>query len=104
MRYPTLGLCAECEAVPASERHHWDGDPFNNEPVNVVPLCHRCHMRLDGRLAKMGTLGVRFQPRTDECPNGHPYTPANTYTGRGRKECRVCRAAACRAYRARQKP
>lgn len=49
-RFPALGTCAECEVAPARDRHHWDGNTFNNAPTNVVPLCRRCHQRIDGRL------------------------------------------------------
>jgi len=49
-RWFALTTCAECEVVPATERHHWDGNAANNAPTNVVALCRRCHMRIDGRL------------------------------------------------------
>lgn len=53
--FPITGrVCAECEDHPARDRHHWDGDALNNTPTNVVPLCRRCHMRIDGRLASLG--------------------------------------------------
>jgi hypothetical protein len=57
---PTLGTCAECEVKPAVERHHWDGNTLNNDR-NVVPLCRRCHMRVDGRLDRMALVrrGIR---------------------------------------------
>ena len=54
--FTVAGTCAECEAAPARERHHWDGDQFNNAPTNVVFLCRRCHMRLDGRLEALPQL------------------------------------------------
>lgn len=28
-----------------------------------------------------------------ECPHGHEYTPANTYTYRGKRQCKACRRA-----------
>lgn len=48
--YP-LGV--ECEngcGAPAVERHHKDGSPFNNAPENIMRVCRRCHMVVDGRL------------------------------------------------------
>ena len=27
--------------------HHIDGDPSNNDAVNLIALCQRCHLRLD---------------------------------------------------------
>lgn len=27
------------------------------------------------------------------CPQGHPYSEANTYTGNGRRKCRICQHA-----------
>lgn len=46
--YP-LDKCNRC-GKPAIDRHHKDGDPGNNRPENVEPLCRRCHMKADGRL------------------------------------------------------
>ena len=48
--FPLPALCEECGEAPAVERHHRDGDTFNNTPANVAALCRTCHMRLDGRL------------------------------------------------------
>lgn len=33
------------------------------------------------------------------CPNGHPYTPANTYKHNGRRKCRECNRIRARQYR-----
>lgn len=27
--------------------HHIDGDKNNNDPLNLISLCQRCHLRLD---------------------------------------------------------
>lgn len=37
-------LCAVC-MYPAKELHHRDENIENNEPENLVPVCHRCHVR-----------------------------------------------------------
>jgi len=49
--YPVIGPC-RCGADKA-ERHHKDGDTANNVPSNIEPLCRRCHMEEDGRLASV---------------------------------------------------
>lgn len=40
-------LCRECirqgHTTPATDVDHRDGNPGNNDAVNLVPLCHRCH-------------------------------------------------------------
>lgn len=47
-----LGACDECGGV-ATERHHRDGDTSNNTEANIAILCRRCHMTVDGRLARL---------------------------------------------------
>ena len=77
--YPagTLGTCAECEDIPASERHHWDRDPTNNAPTNVVFLCHACHQR--------------FHPQKQtHCKRGHPLVEGNLYYHGPRRYCMTC--------------
>jgi len=49
-RRKTLDICEECRAAPAVDRHHRDGNPLNNQPDNLMGLCRRCHMVLDGRI------------------------------------------------------
>ena len=60
-RHFDLGPCKKCGA-PGTDRHHHDGNPLNNAEGNVYPLCRRCHMALDGRLAAM--VGRNKQGRT----------------------------------------
>lgn len=52
-----LGRCARCRKAPAIDRHHKDGNPFNNKRSNVKGLCRRCHMIVDGRASSLA-LGV----------------------------------------------
>lgn len=44
-----LGACELC-GKPATDRHHRNGDPGDNDILNIQPLCRRCHMQIDGRL------------------------------------------------------
>lgn len=59
-KYP-LGDCERCGAS-ATDRHHVDGDPGNNRIGNVMLLCRRCHMHLDGRLAAIRSLTRQPDP------------------------------------------
>ena len=36
-------LCLQCCYVPATERHHADGDTANNTAMNVWLVCAPCH-------------------------------------------------------------
>jgi hypothetical protein len=47
--------CDRC-GKPGRDRHHRDGNTLNNEPENIECLCRRCHMEIDGRLARFPTL------------------------------------------------
>lgn len=52
-RYHELdGPCEICGEREATDRHHMDGDPGNNESWNIARLCRRCHMMVDGRLER----------------------------------------------------
>lgn len=96
--FPALGICTECGSKPAVERHHRDGDTENNAPDNVTPVCRRCHMILDGRLAQLtgrgheGGVASGVARRRDVCRNGHPQTPENLYVRpNGARVCLICR-------------
>jgi hypothetical protein len=43
-----LTVCSGCGA-DATERHHKDGDPFNNHRDNLVQLCGSCHQLAHGK-------------------------------------------------------
>jgi hypothetical protein len=43
------GLCETGCGKPAVDRHHIDGDTSNNARSNILLVCRRCHMHLDGR-------------------------------------------------------
>lgn len=50
--YPEKLPCCNC-GYPKSERHHIDGNTVNNLPENIMRLCKKCHMTLDGRLQSL---------------------------------------------------
>lgn len=43
-------ICQKCEKLPAHDRYHKDGSLDNIEPENILLVCRRCCMELDGRL------------------------------------------------------
>lgn len=48
----SIDLCEKC-LKKAIDRHHKDENTKNNDRSNLLFLCRRCHMILDGRLAKL---------------------------------------------------
>lgn len=48
--YTLAGACGRCGTAPALDRHHVDGNTLNNSPENILQVCRRCHMEIDGRL------------------------------------------------------
>lgn len=50
--YKKIGNCCLC-GKKATDRHHVNGDTFDNSVENIMFLCRRCHMDLDGRLKKI---------------------------------------------------
>lgn len=49
--YP-LGRCEKC-GKQGTDRHHKDDNTTNNSPENIMILCRKCHMELDGRAKKL---------------------------------------------------
>lgn len=82
-----IGLCDSC-GLPASDRHHKDGNTGNNDPGNIAILCRTCHMQADGRLEGFLSHCKGLHPTTAEpksCLNcGRPSKPLR----RGR--CHSC--------------
>ena len=66
--YPEIGDCERC-GLPARDRHHIDGDTLNNDRSNVLFVCRRCHMELDGRIVV--TLADVEVIRRSHVPNKH---------------------------------
>lgn len=46
-------LCKNCGRKYNLETHHIDGNVRNNNPNNLVKVCRRCHMMLDGRFKNL---------------------------------------------------
>jgi len=103
--YPLEGVaCVDC-GVAARERHHVDGNSFNNAPENVAFLCTSCHRKRDGRVGGLPQVWEQDRARA-HCARGHEYTPANTYwflqRGYALRRCRACNSQKQREYRARK--
>lgn len=46
--YKNIGPCVKCGSEK-SERHHVNGNTFDNSPENIQLLCRKCHINTDGR-------------------------------------------------------
>jgi hypothetical protein len=65
-------------------------------PAHLEPVTHLENMiRGDTVIAKQLARGM--------CTHGHPYTPENTYTYRGARQCRECGRQSQRRYNARKR-
>ena len=40
-----VGACEHCGSTKRLDIHHRDRDKTNQEPINLMVLCHRCHMQ-----------------------------------------------------------
>jgi len=82
-----LGACERC-GKPGVERHHKDGNPGHNTRKNIMIVCRRCHMVLDGRLERVAKilkeLASEFKPLKPCSCCKRPFKPLR----RGR--CQVC--------------
>ncbi len=90
-----LGPCEQCGAAGV-DRHHKDDNPLNNDASNVVVLCRKCHMHIDGRAVQFPALGtagaiVKAAAKDHHC----------THCGRDYPQLRKGLCAACDVYRRR---
>jgi hypothetical protein len=53
--------CEVC-GEPGKDRHHKDANPLNNDPSNVLKVCRKCHMELDGRLEQFYAMASAPKP------------------------------------------
>jgi len=65
-------------------------------PDHIQPVTPQENIR---RSASRATLNAS----KTHCAEGHPYDAVNTYHYKGRRDCRICRRAAGRRSRARQR-
>jgi hypothetical protein len=72
--FPEIGDCERC-GVPATDRHHKDGDTWNNERSNLEFLCRRCHMQVDGRMLafESHSASKRGHQPPNQCVNCNRY-------------------------------
>ena len=47
-RYSITLLCENCKTNKFEQIHHIDGNPNNNDPSNLMLLCHMCHGKEHG--------------------------------------------------------
>jgi len=85
--------CEICCSTDPTTRYEWANLTRKYEdPVDYMRLCKSCHQRLD--------TGGQAVKRT-HCPQGHEYSPENTYKWGSYRYCRRCMRAHARASRAR---
>lgn len=63
-------------------------------PNHLEPVTHKVNMER-GRFPK--------QSNKTHCPQGHPYSPENTYLYKNRRACRLCNPAKKKRYRERKR-
>ncbi|MFF2621315.1 hypothetical protein [Oerskovia jenensis] len=86
-RAPTECSAADCERTARGEHG----------------LCKMHYQRRARTGRTERSSGGDWQAAKTHCPNGHQYTPENTYTfpsdGAGRRRCRACRVAQSTAWK-----
>lgn len=87
--YPVIGTCEYPDCIkPARDRHHIDGNTFNNDRSNVMFVCRSHHMIIDGRMDK---IHIKPKQPPKECLICH----------RDAKPLRNGRCKACSEYKRR---
>jgi hypothetical protein len=92
--------CERCGSTRYVEVHHKDENRRNSDPSNLEVLCRSCHARVHEHGGDVRHV--------THCPQGHAYTPENTYLytnkdGGTARHCRACRRADNRARYGREK-
>jgi hypothetical protein len=85
--------------------HRWSYEHVKGAIPEGLTIDHLCFVKLcvnpDHLEAVTSVENVRRYYRTiTECPQGHPYTEANTLLKYGKRECRECSMARARKRRA----
>ncbi len=73
--FEIVGPCELCRKR-ATDRHHRDGNPLNNDPNNLQALCRKCHMVSDGRLARFKQLASAPKAHSPKRPCENCGTPS----------------------------
>lgn len=71
-------------------------------------LCRQCHNQkalaaYHSKRAAAGKPREVYPGERTHCPQGHEYTPDNTYSSSGKRHCRICQKARSREYYLRSK-
>ena len=92
--------------------HRLAFEEANGQIPNGLHVCHHCDVKLccNPQHLFLGTArdnardlydkGLGYQAKITHCPQGHEYTPENTYVTRaGKRSCRACYRAVHNAHR-----
>src|SRR5271166_5660096 len=75
----SVGHCQKCGSIKRLGIHHKDRNKQNQDPSNLIVLCHRCHMQDHAKAGETGWDSYWKKRKTN------PYSP---------KACRRCAARA----------
>jgi hypothetical protein len=59
-----INCCENCGRKYKLEVHHKDGNQKNNNRDNLMKVCRRCHMLIDGRLFTYNKNSWKYRERT----------------------------------------
>ncbi|AKL88362.1 HNH endonuclease [Gordonia phage GMA6] len=71
---------------------HRDGNPLNNKVTNL-----KYGTSSENRLDSVSHETCPWSRKT-HCPQGHEYTPSNTYIYKGTRACKECRRETARKW------
>jgi hypothetical protein len=80
----TLGPASAHTCHCGSQARDWaykEPAGYSHNPEDYTAMCRRCHIELDK---------VNANKWKTHCKRGHAFTPENTYTYQGKRQCRAC--------------